>query len=82
MIMKVEFDYLPEFEKRAKSLSKKYKSFKTDYCLFLDELERNPYGGTSLGNSIYKYRMAIASKGKGKFRGELLFARTRDAHMG
>lgn len=64
--MKVEFDYLPEFEKRAKSLSKNIKSFKTDYCLFLDELERNPYGGTSLGNSIYKYRMAIASKGKGK----------------
>lgn len=37
--------------------------------MFLDELERNPYGGTSLGNSIYKYRMAIASKGKGKSGG-------------
>ena len=27
--MSVTFDYLPEFERRAKSLEKKYKSFKS-----------------------------------------------------
>ncbi len=34
--MSVTFDYLPEFERRAKSLEKKYKSFKSDYLAFLD----------------------------------------------
>ncbi len=67
--MKVVFDYLPEFEKRAKALSKKYKSFEDDYDSFLDELEANPFGGVSLGQSMYKHRMAITSKGKGKSGG-------------
>lgn len=65
----VTFDYLPEFERRAKALAKKYRSFVDDYNKFLDELERNPYSGTPLGSNTYKYRMAIASKGKGKSGG-------------
>ena len=67
--MKVSFDYLPEFEKRAKALAKKYKSFVSDYNTFLDELEINPYDGESSGHNTYKYRMSIASKGKGKSGG-------------
>ena len=67
--MTVDFDYLPEFEARAKELAKKYKSFVEDYQTFLDELERNPFGGTPLGHHTYKHRMAIASKGKGKSGG-------------
>jgi mRNA-degrading endonuclease RelE of RelBE toxin-antitoxin system len=67
--MQVTFDYLPEFERRAKDLAKKYKSFISDYDTFLDELEKNPFGGESLGHHIYKSRMAIASKGKGKSGG-------------
>ncbi len=50
-------------------MRKKYKSFKDDYDLFLDELERNPFGGEPLGHHTYKNRMAIASKGKGKSGG-------------
>ena len=46
----VIFDYLPEFEKRAKDLSRKYKSFESDYESFLNELEKNPFGGESLGH--------------------------------
>ena len=65
----VTFDYLPEFERRAKALAKKYRSFVDDYNAFLDELERNPFGGTPLGGNTYKHRMAIASKGKGKSGG-------------
>ena len=65
----VIFEYLPEFERRAKALAKKYRSFVDDYNTFLDELERNPFGGTLLGNNTYKHRMAIASKGKGKSGG-------------
>ena len=65
----VSIEYLPEFERRAKTLAKKYRSFINDYNAFLDELERNPYSGTPLGGNTYKYRMAIASKGKGKSGG-------------
>ena len=67
--MKVVFNYLSEFERRAKELSKKYKSFSSDYCHFLDELEKNPFGGEPLGRHTYKNRMAITSKGKGKSGG-------------
>lgn len=68
-MMTVTIDYLPEFEHRAKVLAKKYKSFVSDFNIFLDELERNPFGGESLGHNTYKFRMAIASKGKGKSGG-------------
>ena len=67
--MQVTFDYLEEFERGAKALRKKYPSFEMDYDTFLDELEKNPFAGESLGQHTYKYRMAIASKGKGKSGG-------------
>ena len=67
--MKVSFDYLDEFERGAKALRKRYPSFESDYDTFLNELEKNPYGGESLGHHIYKNRMSIASKGKGKSGG-------------
>lgn len=67
--MRVTFDYLPEFERCAKALRKKYPSFENDYDTFLDELEKNPFSGESLGQHTYKNRMAIASKGKGKSGG-------------
>lgn len=67
--MKVSFDYLDEFQRGAKALRKKYPSFEDDYNTFLDELEKNPFSGESLGKHTYKNRMAIASKGKGKSGG-------------
>ena len=67
--MKVTIKYLAEFQRLAKDLKRKYKSFKDDYDTFLDELERNPFGGEPLGHHTYKNRMAIASKGKGKSGG-------------
>jgi len=67
--MKVTFDYLDEFQRGAKALRKKYPSFEDDYNTFLDELEKNPFSGESLGKHTYKNRMAIASKGKGKSGG-------------
>ena len=67
--MKVSFDYLDEFERGAKALRKRYPSFESDYDTFLNELEKNPFGGESLGHHTYKNRMAIASKGKGKSGG-------------
>ena len=67
--MKVLFDYLEEFKRGAKTLRKKYPSFVNDYNTFLDELEKNPFSGESLGKHTYKNRMAMASKGKGKSGG-------------
>lgn len=69
MIMEVKIHSTPEFKRMAKPLAKKYKSFKDDYDTFIDELEKNPMQGTSLGGGVYKVRMAIESKGKGKSGG-------------
>ena len=60
--MKVEFHYIPEFERRAKILAKKYKTFQKDYHDFLDSLEETPYQGVSFGGGVYKTRMQITSK--------------------
>jgi len=67
--MVVEVSYTNEFKRRAKALEKKYHSFQSDYNAFLDEIEKNPTMGTSLGEGVYKCRMAITSKGKGKSGG-------------
>jgi len=37
--------------------------------VLIEELEKNPEKGIPLGNNIYKIRLAIASKGKGKSGG-------------
>ena len=60
---------MDEFKRGAKALRKKYPSFQSDYDTFLKELEADPFGGEPLGHHTYKYRMAIASKGKGKSGG-------------
>jgi len=57
------------FKKEVKRLIKKYASLKSELEKLNDELEENPTLGTNLGNDIYKIRLAIASKGKGKSGG-------------
>lgn len=57
------------FKKEAKRLIKKYRSLKTEIAQLLTELETDPTKGTALGNDIYKIRMAVKSKGKGKSGG-------------
>lgn len=59
----------PRFEKELKALAKKYPSLKQDYSTLVSSLEIDPIQGTSLGNNVYKIRLAIASKGKGKSGG-------------
>jgi len=60
---------LPEFRKNLKKLAKKYPSLKTELATLFDKLEKNPFIGNSLGKNVYKIRVAIASKGKGKSGG-------------
>lgn len=67
--MKVSVHLTGEFERMAKPLAKKYKSFQNDYYTFLDNLKKNPTQGIPLGGGVYKIRMSIESKGKGKSGG-------------
>jgi hypothetical protein len=50
------------FKKEAKKLIKKYPSLKIELVKLFLELEQNPTLGISLGDNIYKIRLAIASK--------------------
>ena len=54
------------FEREAKPLIKKYASLKGELNDLGENLSKNPEMGIPLGNNLYKIRLAIASKGKGK----------------
>jgi hypothetical protein len=60
---------IDNFKKEAKRLIKKYASLKKELLQLNEQLEKNPTLGTPLGNDIYKIRLSIASKGKGKSGG-------------
>ena len=57
------------FQKQAKRLAKRYKSFPQDLQKLVNQLKENATLGTSLGGNVYKIRLAIASKKKGKSGG-------------
>jgi len=57
------------FQKQAKRLARRYKSFLNDLQKLVDELKENATLGTSLGGNLYKIRLAISSKNKGKSGG-------------
>ena len=63
--MSFEVKTTPHFEREAKILAKRYKSFKAD----IESLEKNPMQGDELSPGIRKIRLAIVSKGKGKSGG-------------
>jgi len=64
-----EIVYSAIFVRKAKDLKKKHASLNSD----LDRLEKslidNPKQGLDLGGGLYKVRLAIKSKGKGKSGG-------------
>ena len=64
--MNYEIITTEDFDKKVKSLAKKYLSFPDDLVKFKEELLANPTMGDYLGNNTRKVRMAIASKNKGK----------------
>lgn len=57
------------FVKESKKLIKKYGSLKQELTVLFKELEKNPTKGIPLGNDVYKIRVAISSKNKGKSGG-------------
>ena len=71
------------FEREIKRLIKKYASLKSEYEKLIGELEENPEIGTPLGNNLYKIRLAIASKGKGKSGGArvITYLKTKEGNI-
>ena len=68
--MSYKIEVSPNFKKEAKKLTKRYPSLKAELTALFIELEANPTLGKALGNGIYKIRIAIASKNKGKSGGK------------
>ena len=64
--MSYSVDLTENFKKEAKRLVKKYPSLKKELEELGDILADNPTTGDHLGNNVYKVRIAIKSKGKGK----------------
>lgn len=56
----------PEFEKELRPLLKRHRLLAKDLLKLEKELELQPNSGTGLGHGLYKVRLAITSKGKGK----------------
>lgn len=67
--MSYNIELTDNFKKEAKSLIKKYPSLKTEIADLGEALSEDPTIGTHLGNDVYKIRLAIKSKGKGKSGG-------------
>ena len=64
--MSYSLKVIPHFRKELKRLAKKYPSLKEEIQALGNQLQKNPTLGIHLGNNVYKVRLAIASKGKGK----------------
>lgn len=67
--MSYKVNFTSDFERHAKRLSKKYKSLQSDFSRLVDQLKNEPESGTRLGFNLYKIRLKISSKGKGKSGG-------------
>ena len=67
--MSYSIELSANFKKEAKKLVNKYPSLKSELAILFEQLEENPTMGKPLGNDVYKIRISIASKGKGKSGG-------------
>lgn len=64
--MSCSIEVTAHFSKEAKRLAKKFPSLRQELALFFDEVAANPTLGTALGMDVFKVRLRISSKGKGK----------------
>ena len=67
--MSYKIEITDNFKKEAKKLIKKYASLRAEIEELGKKLSENPTLGTPLGNDVYKIRLSIASKNKGKSGG-------------
>jgi mRNA-degrading endonuclease RelE of RelBE toxin-antitoxin system len=59
----------PNFQREAKKLKKKYHSLRKELNELVESLEKDPLQGTLISENVYKIRLSIKSKGKGKSGG-------------
>lgn len=67
--MSYRIELTENFKKEAKRLIKKYAPLRTEILELGKELAENPTTGIPLGNDVYKIRLGVASKNKGKAGG-------------
>jgi len=67
--MKYRIRTIARFDKQVKTLAKKYPSIKDDLVQVSEQIAVNPNCGTLIAHDVYKIRMSIKSKGRGKSGG-------------
>ena len=67
--MNYRISFNSDFELHFKKLSKKYKSLILDLSKLVESLRNEPEQGVPLGSNLFKIRLKIVSKGKGKSGG-------------
>ena len=67
--MSVEVRASDQFERAVKPLVKRYPSLREELLQLKQKLLRDPHQGTHIGHGLYKIRLAIKSKGRGKSGG-------------
>ena len=67
--MNFEIQTTSYFDREAKQLAKRHRSFIDDLAALRESLLSNPYQGTELSPGIRKVRLAISSKSCGKSGG-------------
>jgi hypothetical protein len=65
----VVIQYGNNFAKEYKKLAKKYKSLPDDLKKLIDQIKNDSSLGIALGNNLFKIRLAVKSKQKGKSGG-------------
>lgn len=78
--MNYKIETTENFKSEFKRLLKKYPSLRKEIEELGKQLSLTPTLGTSLGNNIYKIRIAIASKGKGKSGGGRVMTHVKVVH--
>lgn len=79
--MKSEIIAVDNFRREAKRLQKKYFSLKDELAELGALLAHQPRTGTPLGSDLYKIRLAVKSKGKGKSGGLRVITRVLEVHL-
>ena len=80
--MKVTVRITNNFRSELKPLLKKYHSLPKDLLKLQTNLIDNPRLGTSLGKDVFKIRLKITSKGKGKSGGARVITLVESAIIG
>ncbi len=67
--MNIEILTTQDFDRDFRRLAKRHRSLPDDLRGFIDDLRKQKIVGVELSPSVFKYRMAIRSKGQGKSGG-------------